>query len=138
VQLTSCDRLLHINASLTQPCDVVMRLLGSTNVDRLLPVIEAIFEERAKHTVLLVDGVEQSADMTLRTEIAPANCTESSFVAIHHLILLLEIGGKSQRRITGGQVGKKEFPCAMGLPGRIAQTEVLPVSSIAQAYQVCN
>jgi hypothetical protein len=34
-------------------------------------MIEPIFEERAKHAVLLVDGVEESADMILPAEIDP-------------------------------------------------------------------
>ncbi len=33
--------------------------------------VEAIFEERAKHPMLLVDAVEESANVTLPAEIAP-------------------------------------------------------------------
>jgi hypothetical protein len=40
------------------------------DVRSLVAPLEAIFEERAKHPVLLVDAVEESANVTLPAEMA--------------------------------------------------------------------
>jgi hypothetical protein len=39
-------------------------------MESFFPPLEALFDERAKHSVLLVDAVEESANMTLPAEIA--------------------------------------------------------------------
>src|SRR5712664_2637957 len=39
-------------------------------MESFFPPIEALFDERAKHPVLLVDAVEESANVTLSAEIA--------------------------------------------------------------------
>ena len=46
-------------------------ILGIHNVSGLFAPVEAIFVERAEHSVLLVDGVEESADMISPGEIDP-------------------------------------------------------------------
>jgi hypothetical protein len=46
-------------------------ILGFHDVDSLFAIIEPIFEERAKNSVLLVDGVEEGTDMILPPEIDP-------------------------------------------------------------------
>src|SRR6266568_2188475 len=40
-------------------------------MERFIPSREAIFDERAKHSVLLVGAVEESANVTLPAKIAP-------------------------------------------------------------------
>jgi hypothetical protein len=44
--------------------------LGVDQMEGFIPPFEAIFEERAKHSVLLVGTVEESANVTLPAEIA--------------------------------------------------------------------
>src|SRR5712664_110014 len=39
-------------------------------MESFFPPLEALFDERAKHPVLLVDAVEESANVTLSAEIA--------------------------------------------------------------------
>src|SRR6266566_3422748 len=39
-------------------------------MESFFPPLEALFDERAKHPVLLVDAVEESANVTLPAEIA--------------------------------------------------------------------
>jgi hypothetical protein len=47
---------------------MIFPLLGVNEVESLIPPLEAIFDERAKHPVLLVDAVEESADVVVPTE----------------------------------------------------------------------
>src|SRR5438874_8324244 len=41
------------------------------DVEGLVPPVEALFDERAKHPVLLVEAVEESANVTVTAETAP-------------------------------------------------------------------
>jgi len=45
--------------------------LGVHDVEGFVPPIEALFDERAKHSVLLVEVVEESANMTVLAERGP-------------------------------------------------------------------
>src|SRR5205823_10003498 len=41
------------------------------DVEGLVPAVKALFDERARHPVLLVEAVEESANMTMLAETAP-------------------------------------------------------------------
>src|SRR5437660_8363016 len=41
------------------------------DVEGLVPAVKALFDERAKHPVLLVEAVEESANVTVLAETAP-------------------------------------------------------------------
>src|SRR5712671_2910219 len=50
---------------------MVFPQLGVHQVESFVPLLEALFDERAKHPMLLVGAVEESANMTVLTENAP-------------------------------------------------------------------
>jgi hypothetical protein len=68
-------------------------------VGRLFAPVEAIFEERAKHPVLLVDAVEESANMTVPGEIASGKLHGMILgFHIYHLITLIELRFHTRHR----------------------------------------
>src|SRR5712691_7955452 len=71
LQLAGVHHLLHIYACLGQSLQMLFPLLGIHNVGSLFPPVDAILIERAEHSVLLVDGIEESADMVSPGEIHP-------------------------------------------------------------------
>src|SRR5207244_3425238 len=90
-------------------------------MERFIPSREAIFDERAKHSVLLVGAVEESANVTLPAEIAPGK--------LHGLSLgshispqfqsVADLHTEVQRRSAesrGREVGDEEIRCGMVLP----------------------
>jgi len=66
------------------------------DVGRLFAPVEAIFEERAKHPVLLVDAVEESANVTLPGEIASGK--------LHGMIFGFHISPHTDSRHTNGDL----------------------------------
>jgi hypothetical protein len=60
--------LLHIDTSFGEPLEMVFPQLGVDEMESLIPLVEAVFDERAKDPVLLVDAVEESADVTVPAE----------------------------------------------------------------------
>src|SRR5258707_7633812 len=70
LQLAPVHRLLHIDACPGEPLQMFFPSLGVNEMEGFIPPVEAIFEERAKHPVLLVDAVEECANVTLPAEIA--------------------------------------------------------------------
>jgi hypothetical protein len=50
---------------------MVFPQLGVHEVESFIPPVESLFDERAKHPVLLVETVEESANMTVLAENAP-------------------------------------------------------------------
>ena len=71
LQSAGVHHLLYIYTCLGEPLQILFPILGIHNVGSLFAQVEAIFVERAKYPVLLFDGVEEGADMTLRAEIDP-------------------------------------------------------------------
>jgi len=69
----------------------VFPLLGFHNVGSLFAPVDAILVERAEHSVLLVDGVEERADMIHPARLTPASSTECPCFAIFRLMFSLEI-----------------------------------------------
>src|SRR5438132_7976342 len=87
-------------------------------MERFIPSREAIFDERAKHSVLLVGAVEESANVTLPAEIAPGK--------LHGLSLgshispqfqsVADLHTEVQRRSAesrGREVGDEEIRCGI-------------------------
>src|SRR5256886_11695634 len=90
-------------------------------MDRFTRSREAMFDERAKHSVRLVGAVEESANVTLPAEIAPGK--------LHGLSLgshispqfqsVADLHAEVQRRSAesrGREVGDEEIRCGMVLP----------------------
>src|SRR6266852_2622159 len=70
LQLTGVHHLSHIYACRREPPQIVFPLLHFNNVGRPFSTVEAIFEERAKHPVLLVEVVEESTNVLMPAETA--------------------------------------------------------------------
>jgi len=71
-----CPRLPDIDTRFREPLQMLFPFFRIHDVSSLFAPVEAIFEERAKHPVLLVDAVEESANMTVPARLLSANCTE--------------------------------------------------------------
>src|SRR4029077_21290725 len=69
LQLAGVRRLLYIYACLGQSLQMLFPILGIDNVGRFFAPVDAILVERAEHSVLLVVGVEEGADMIAPAEI---------------------------------------------------------------------
>src|SRR5436309_14272127 len=89
-------------------------------MERLIPSHEAIFDERAKHSVLLVGAVDESANVTLPAEIAPGKLHGLSlgshispqFQSVTDLHTEVQLRSAESR---GREVGSEEIHCCMGL-----------------------
>src|SRR2546430_14279321 len=90
-------------------------------MERFIPSREAIFDERAKHSVLLVGAVEESANVTLPAEITPGK--------LHGLSLgshispqfqsVADLHAEGQRRSAESprrEAGHEDNRCSMALP----------------------
>jgi hypothetical protein len=51
--------LLHVDTGFGEPLEMVFPQLGVHDVESFVSLIKALFDERAKHSVLLVDAVEE-------------------------------------------------------------------------------
>ena len=58
-----------MHTRLGEPLQMLFQIRGIHTVGGLFAPVEAIFVERAEHSVFLVDGVEESADMISPGEI---------------------------------------------------------------------
>src|SRR5260370_24098657 len=70
LELPGVHRLLHIDTRFREPLQMLFAFLGIHNVGSLFATVEAIFDDRVKHSALLVDAVEESANMTVPAEVA--------------------------------------------------------------------
>src|SRR4029077_3076572 len=70
-KLPVIHRLLHIDACFGEPLQMLRLQLGVHDVEGFFPAVKAVFDKRAKHPVLLVDAVEESANVTLPAERTP-------------------------------------------------------------------
>src|SRR5580658_10220371 len=65
LQAAGLNHVLLVYAAVREPLQVLFSILRFHDVDGLVATIEAVFEERAKDSVLLVEGVEEGANMTM-------------------------------------------------------------------------
>src|SRR5260370_25540070 len=70
LELARIHRFPHFDAGFGEPPEMVFPQLGVHEVESFVPLLEALFDERAKHPVLLVEAVEESANMTVLAETA--------------------------------------------------------------------
>jgi hypothetical protein len=70
LELAGIQRLLHVNAGFGEPFEMVLLQLRIYDVKRFVPSLEPLFDERAKHPVLLIEVVEESANVTVMAETA--------------------------------------------------------------------
>src|SRR5260370_30844965 len=71
LELARTHRSLHVDAGFGEPLQMFSLQLGVHDVEGLVPTVEAVFDERAQHPVLLVHAVEECANVTMLTETAP-------------------------------------------------------------------
>jgi len=62
---------LHIDTCIGEPPEMLFPSLRVDEMESSIPQIEAILDEEAQHPVLLVQAVEESADVTTPAEGAP-------------------------------------------------------------------
>jgi hypothetical protein len=68
-RLAGVHHLLHIDACLGQSLQMLFPILGIHNGGSFFAPVDAILVERPEHSVFLVDGVEERADMIWPGEI---------------------------------------------------------------------
>jgi hypothetical protein len=61
--LAGAHRLLHIDACFGESPEMFFPLLGINEMVGLVAPVQTVLDERAKHTVLLVNAVEERANM---------------------------------------------------------------------------
>src|SRR6266446_6789577 len=71
LELAPTHRLLHVDAGFGEPPQVFSLQLGVDDVEGFVSPVKALFDERAKHPVLVVEAVEESANVTVLAETAP-------------------------------------------------------------------
>src|SRR3954451_4997668 len=71
LELARTHRLLNVDAGFGEALQMLSLQLGIDDVERLVATVEAVFDEGAQHPVLLIDVVEESANVTVLTETAP-------------------------------------------------------------------
>jgi hypothetical protein len=71
LELARIHRLRHVNASVGESPEMIFPQIRVHEVASFVPALKALLDERAKHPVLLVRAVEESANMTVLAENAP-------------------------------------------------------------------
>src|SRR5207245_5352020 len=71
LELARTHRLPHVDTGFGEPPEMVFPQIGVHEVESFVPPVKAVFDERAKHPVLLVRTVEKSANVTALAENAP-------------------------------------------------------------------
>jgi predicted methyltransferase MtxX (methanogen marker protein 4) len=64
---------LHIDPRFGEPREMVFPKLWVDEVEGLVTVVETVRDERVEHAVLLVDAVEERADVTMPADGASGN-----------------------------------------------------------------
>ena len=84
-ELVGCaDGLAPSDPCTGQPLEMLFPEIGIHDVERSLSAVNAVLDERAKDPVLLLDAVEESANVTLPPENAPGELHET-VVGLHRL-----------------------------------------------------
>jgi hypothetical protein len=68
LELAGVDGLFHVDACASEPREMIFLSLRVDEVESLIALVEAVLDERVQHAVLLVDAVEERANMTKRGE----------------------------------------------------------------------
>jgi hypothetical protein len=61
---------LDIDTCFSEPPEMFFPQLGVNEMERFIPPVETIFDERAKHSMLLIGAIEESTNMMLPGEIS--------------------------------------------------------------------
>jgi hypothetical protein len=56
---------LHVDAGVGEPPEMVFASLGIDEVERLVPLVEAVLDERPKDAVMLFHAIEERADVPI-------------------------------------------------------------------------
>src|SRR5437667_12887484 len=67
-QLACVHRLVHIDTCFGESLEMLFPELGINDVESFFSLLKAIFDERAKHSVLVVDAVDESANVTFTVD----------------------------------------------------------------------
>ena len=84
LQLAGAHRPVHVDPCTGQPLEMLFPEIGIHDVERSLSALNAVLDERAKDPVLLLDAVEESANVTLPPENAPGEL-HGTVVGFHRL-----------------------------------------------------
>jgi hypothetical protein len=68
LQLAGVHGLFHVDACVGEAPEMLSSPLGVDEMEGFVPLVEAVFDKRAKHTVLLVDAVEERANVAILAE----------------------------------------------------------------------
>src|SRR4029077_3160277 len=79
LELAGAYCLLRVDAGLGEPLQMFSLQLGVHDVKGFVSSVEALFYKRAKHPVLLVEAVEESANVTVLAESAAATTRGTAF-----------------------------------------------------------
>jgi hypothetical protein len=69
--LAGTHRLVHVDACFGEPPEMFVSSLWVNEMEGSISQLEAVLDERAEHAVLLVDAVEERANMAILAERAP-------------------------------------------------------------------
>src|SRR5579864_3614353 len=96
LQLACFHHPLNLYSCLGQSLQILFSILGIHDVRSLFTPIETILIEGAQHPVLLVQAVEERANVSVRSD-AGASTLQGTTVRRHLSPLLSTAGGQSQR-----------------------------------------
>src|ERR1700758_5367142 len=96
LQLARFHHPLNVYSCLGQSLQVIFPILGSHDVRSLFTPIEAILVERAQHSVLLVQPVEERANVSVRSDVRTSTLQGST--VRRHLSPLLSTAIAQSRR----------------------------------------
>jgi hypothetical protein len=90
---------LNIDTYFGDPLEMFFPQVRANEMKDFIPSVETIFDERAKHSVLLISVIEERANMTLAGTLWSANRTDSPVITMCHPrypigIQILELGNR--------------------------------------------
>src|SRR4051794_16442890 len=85
LELARSDGLFHVDACIREPPEVVFASRGIDEMERPVPPVEAVLDERLKDAVMLVHPVEERADVVIHALEIVRLDPQRAIVGIHDL-----------------------------------------------------
>ena len=92
--------LLRVDAGFDEPLEVFSLHLGVHDVEGFVSPVKALFDERAKHPVLVINAVEESANMPVLAKRGPGTMHE---IAVCSHVSPPPLGARCQSRANAGE-----------------------------------